>query len=718
MPTTHLTVGTRSEVDFQTNDVAGQGEDANTDPAVFRRVLDALDDPVMLCAATDPYGIFYFNQAARELVEQPGPVEPRSILHFYPEPERIREMLVQPVSRSYGEKVTLNGSNTYWVTLLPIWQAPDTGKAACFMLRWMPWPPHRRDEPTVQQSLEHMAYHDVLTGLPNRALLHDRMTQAMSFARRHERLMAVLFLDLDGFKRVNDSLGHAAGDELLKEVARRLKLAVRSEDTVARLGGDEFVVLLGDIARVDNVTALLNRMLEMVRGAAWPEGSEPMISASIGVTLFPLDNGDEETLLRHADLAMYQAKTHGRNQYQLFDINREQALLAKQALRERLVVALHQGEFQLYYQPQVNMRSGAVVGMEALIRWNDPARGVVPPDEFIPAAEESDLILGIGRWVLKEALSQAASWREQGIELRMAVNVAARQFMAPGFLEELRDVLSMYTLPPGQVELEVTESTAFKDVEAAQHIIAACRKLGVRFALDDFGTGYATLTYLKRLPADLVKIDQSFVRHMINAADDVAIVEGIIAMASLSRHSVLAEGVETVEHGIMLLRLGCDLAQGYAIARPMPADQVPAWIASWRTNPLWRGEMHAKWDIQDFPLLVAKHDHVLWIDRVIRSLRDPDAKLDMAEIADHHQCGLGKWYDHAGKKRYGHLAAFHELDAIHRKVHETGIRMLELKANGDLAGADQLAEELLVCKAKVLEKLAELHASVEHGKSR
>jgi diguanylate cyclase (GGDEF)-like protein len=688
--------------------------DMAAESVVLRQALDNLNDAVMLFGAADPHGIFYLNQAARELMEPLGLAEPLSIQQCYPKPERLREVLAESVSHPYGEEIIL-GDDAYWLTISPIWHAHEPNMVACYLAQWMAWPPRRRGEQAhpVEQSLEYMAYHDALTGLPNRQLLYDRMTQAMASARRREMLLAVLFLDLDGFKAVNDNLGHAAGDELLKEVARRLKQEVRGEDTVARLGGDEFVVLLNEVAHVDDVTALLNRLTETVRAAVWPEGSKPMISASIGVTLFPLDDGDEETLLRHADLAMYQAKIHGRNQFQFFDINREQALLAKQELRERLARALHQGEFCLYYQPQVNMRSGEVFGIEALIRWQDPLRGLISPDEFIPVAEGSDLILGIGRWVLIEALSQTVRWREQGIILRIAVNVAARQFMAPGFVDDLRGMLAAYSIPFGQLELEITESTALRDMDAAQRIIAECRKLGVRFALDDFGTGYATLTYLKRLSADIVKIDQSFVRHMIDAADDVAIIEGVIAMANLTRRSVLAEGVETIAHGIMLLRLGCDLAQGYAIARPMPAAELPAWLAEWSVNPLWRGEVHAKWDIQDFPLLVAKHDHVLWVERVINAVHDPDMKLNMKEVTSYHQCGLGKWYDKEGKKRYSHLPAFRDLDAIHRKVHETGIRMLELKNAGDLEGAERLEEALLGYKTQVLEKLTLLHDSVE-----
>ncbi len=688
--------------------------DPAAESVVLRQALDNLNDAVMLFDVADPHGIFYLNQAARELMEPLDLAEPLSIQQCFAKPERLREVLAESVSHPYGEEIILGGG-AYWLTISPIWHAHEPNRVACYLAQWMAWPPRRRGEQAhpVEQSLEYMAYHDALTGLPNRQLLYDRMTQAMASARRREMLLAVLFLDLDGFKAVNDNLGHAAGDELLKEVARRLKQEVRGEDTVARLGGDEFVVLLNEVAHVDDVTALLNRLTETVHGAVWPEGSKPMISASIGVTLFPLDDGDEETLLRHADLAMYQAKIHGRNQFQFFDINRAQTLLAKQELRERLGRALHQGEFCLYYQPQVNMRSGEVFGIEALIRWQDPLRGLISPDEFIPVAEGSDLILGIGRWVLIEALSQTVRWREQGIILRIAVNVAARQFMAPGFVDDLRGMLAAYSIPSGQLELEITESTALRDMDAAQRIIAECRKLGVRFALDDFGTGYATLTYLKRLSADIVKIDQSFVRHMIDAADDVAIVEGVIAMANLTRRSVLAEGVETIAHGIMLLRLGCDLAQGYAIARPMPAAELPAWLAEWSANPLWQGEAHAKWDIQDFPLLVAKHDHVLWVERVINAVHDPDMKLNMQEVTSYRQCGLGKWYDKEGKKRYSHLPAFRNIDAIHRKVHETGIKMLALKNAGDLEGAERLVEDLLVYKTQVLEKLTLLHNSVE-----
>lgn len=694
------------------------GKKTDADSAIFRWVLDGLKHAVMLFDAAEPYAIFYFNQAASKLIEQLGLTGPFPMHQLHPLlAEYMREGPMRTEVPHAGEEIRIAG-DIYSVTLSPIWREDEPSQAACFFvqLALIPLIRHEAQLPG-QPSLEHMAYHDVLTGLPNRLLLYDRMTQAIASARRHEKLLAVLFLDLDGFKSVNDSLGHAAGDELLKEVASRLKQVVRAEDTVARLGGDEFVVLLNGVSHMDDVTVLLDRIMKKVRGAVWPEGSEPMVSASIGLTLYPMDEGDEETLLRHADMAMYQAKAHGRNQFQLFDITREQALQAKQALRECLMVALRKDEFVLYYQPQVNMRTGEVIGVEALIRWQDPARGLISPDQFIPLAEESDLILGIGHWVLKTALAQAVRWREQGIALRMSVNVAARQFMAPGFVDDLREMLEHSAVPSAQLELEITESTAFKDIEAARQIVSECHNLGVRLALDDFGTGYATLTYLKRLPADLVKIDQSFVRHMTEAPDDVAIVEGIIAMASLSKRSVIAEGVETLAHGIILLRLGCDLAQGYAIARPMPGEALPDWLATWQCNPLWQSETYAQWEIQDLPLLVAKHDHVLWVERVIHVLHDPAAKLDMKEITNHHQCGLGKWYDKEGKKRYSHLPAFRDLGLIHRKVHETGIKMLELSKAGDSQGAERLAEELLHRKTEVLEKLTELHSSVEQGKT-
>ncbi len=444
------------------------------------------------------------------------------------------------------------------------------------------------DRRIAEKRIEYLAFHDGLTGLPNRSLLEDRLSQAIATSRRHGKTFAVLFVDLDGFKGINDRLGHEPGDELLKEMAHRLLGVVREGDTVARLGGDEFVLLLLELGSREDVATAVGRVLDAVR-VPTPVGDVPVsITASVGVSLYPADGTDGDALLRYADVAMYHAKERGRDGYQFFDREMARAFRGRHRDVERIRRALADGELFLVYQPTVNMRTGAVVGAEALIRWQEPGRGVKLPAEFLPEIEESDLIVDVGTWVLEEALARAESWQAAGLDLRIGVNVAARQIQHPGFLATLEAALARHPgVPRSRLDLEILETTALDDVGLVQGVMTHCRESGVRFCLDDFGTGYSSLSYLKRLPVDVVKIDQGFVRDMLEDREDLAIVEGILSMAAIFGREVIAEGVSTVAHGAELLRHGCELAQGYGIARPMPGDEIPGWIQDWIPDPSW-----------------------------------------------------------------------------------------------------------------------------------
>ena len=438
-----------------------------------------------------------------------------------------------------------------------------------------------------QRQLQHIAHYDALTGIPNRVLLADRMHQSLALARRTARLMAVCYVDLDGFKPINDSFGHEAGDRLLVEIAHRLREGLRGGDTVARLGGDEFVLLLGTENMEECETALV-RLLEAIAQPLTVAGRAVVISASIGVTLYPFDDSDPDTLLRHADQAMYAAKQQGRNRYQIFDPQRDREVRAHRDAVDRIAAALAAGEFVLYYQPKVNMREGSVIGVEALIRWQHPQDGLLPPLDFLPVIEDTDVIEKVGEWVIDTALAQWQAWHAQGLDLTVSVNIAARHLARPDFVARLTGLLRAHPeVPAHRLELEVLETAALEDIEGIAHIIEECRQLGVSFALDDFGTGYSSLTYMKRLPADTLKIDQSFVRDMLRDPEDRAIVEGVIGLTRVFHRHVVAEGVETVEHGVLLLSLGCDIAQGYGIARPMPAAELVEWVANWRPDPAW-----------------------------------------------------------------------------------------------------------------------------------
>lgn len=438
-----------------------------------------------------------------------------------------------------------------------------------------------------QRRLDWMAYYDPLTQLPNRTLLADRIQQAIAHANRDGHSLAICYLDLDGFKPINDTYGHDTGDKLLLEVAQRLKQTIREDDTVARLGGDEFVLLLTDLNTLMESEAALQRVLSAV-ASRYPldDGSSLELTASLGVTFYPGDSEDPDTLLRHADQAMYQAKQEGRNCFHVFDAERHRQTRANRDLIDRLGQALAQSEFRLHYQPKVDMRRHTVVGAEALIRWQHPEQGLLAPSAFLPVLTQSPLALEVGRWVLETAVAQAAEWHTAGYRVPISVNVTGPQLLEPNFVPDLKALLdSQPGLPAHGLELEILESSALQDVANISKVMNQCHRLGVGFALDDFGTGYSTLTYLRRLPADVLKVDQSFVRGMLTNPEDLAIVKGITGLARAFRRSVIAEGVETLDHATRLLDLGCDLGQGYGIAMPMPPQELPGWIDDYQGAP-------------------------------------------------------------------------------------------------------------------------------------
>ncbi len=434
--------------------------------------------------------------------------------------------------------------------------------------------------------MQRLLHYDPLTGVPNRRLLTDRLQQGIARARRSGRSLAVCLLDLDGFRHVNERHGEAVGNRLLIEVAKQLRQVLRADDTLARLGGDEFVLLLTELAGVDEATQLLDRVLAGLAQPVEVDGQALQIGASIGVSLFPEDPGDADALLRHADQAMVLAKESGRQRYQLFDPAAERRAQAHRELLERLREALRNREFRLHYQPKIRLADGSLSGVEALIRWQDPQRGTVAPGQFLPQIAGSSFEHELGDWVLDEAWRQAEAWRAQGLQLEVGINISAHQLLADGFADGLAARIARHPqLPPASIELEVLESAAIHDLEQAIGVMAQCRGLGLRFALDDFGTGYSSLTYLRRLPVDTLKIDQSFVFHMLDSDDDRGIVAGVIGLARGFGLQVVAEGVESLAHAQALRALGCEAAQGYGIARPMAAAALSGWQDGWRGLP-------------------------------------------------------------------------------------------------------------------------------------
>jgi diguanylate cyclase (GGDEF)-like protein/PAS domain S-box-containing protein len=418
--------------------------------------------------------------------------------------------------------------------------------------------------------MAHSAQHDYLTGLPNRMLLNDRVNQAINLASRHKKKVAVLFLDLDGFKHINDSLGHPIGDKLLQSVAERLVDCVRNSDTVSRQGGDEFVVLLSEVEQAEDAAISALRMLQAVAEAHSIDQHDLHVTTSIGLSVYPDDGKDAETLIKNADTAMYQAKENGRQSYQFFKTAMNVRAVERQSIEENLRRALERQEFSLHYQPKINLRTGEITGAEALIRWTHPTRGPVSPAQFIPIAEDCGLILPIGQWVLREACKQARAWLDAGLPLAtMAVNISSMEFREDNFLDGVFAILRETGLDPKSLELELTESVLMKRAESAASVLKTLRASGVQIAVDDFGTGYSSLSYLRKFPIDALKIDQSFVRQISTARDDTTIVTAVISMGRSLNLRVVAEGVETLEELEFLQAHLCDEAQGYYFSRPV-----------------------------------------------------------------------------------------------------------------------------------------------------
>ena len=417
--------------------------------------------------------------------------------------------------------------------------------------------------------VEHLAYYDTLTGLPNRALFADRLTVALAHAHRHRYKLAILFLDIDRFKQINDSLGHTVGDRLLRTVAARIRNAVREEDTVARFGGDEFTVLIHIIGKIEDAGKIAQKILDSFKQPITIDEREFVVTSSIGVSVYPIDGADAETLIRNADTAMYRAKDLGRNMYQFYAATMNSKALEALEVENGLRRALANNEFVVYYQPLVDVATGSVFGLEALVRWQHPQLGLLRPDRFIPAAEQSGLIVALGRWVLNEACRQATEWHRRGYHVVVAVNLSPKQFQDPDLLHHVSEALQGANLRPEFLELEITEGHAMQNVEKAIEILRQLKSLGVRIAIDDFGTGYSCLSYLKQFPIDTLKLDGSFVRD-ISAPEDAQIALGVIALAHSLRLKVIAEGVETISQLTFLREHACDRLQGYLFSRPMP----------------------------------------------------------------------------------------------------------------------------------------------------
>ncbi|MGY2460806.1 putative bifunctional diguanylate cyclase/phosphodiesterase [Vreelandella sulfidaeris] len=438
--------------------------------------------------------------------------------------------------------------------------------------------------PAHARHLNREVYFDALTGLPNLQLLTQLIQESIQHAEAKQLPLAVCSLDIDFFKNINDRLGACVGDSLLASFSQRISHLLFGDDVLARVGGDEFVLLLHHGVDDD----FFEKLLASIRQPLMIDGQSIHLTASLGVTLYPNDHVQGDVLLRHANQAMYRAKQRGRDTYHFFDPHHDRLLQVRHEQRQRFVDALNHNELCLYYQPQIDMRSGNVVGVEALIRWQHPDEGLLAPGQFLPIIDTTPLEAELGEWVIEQALRQLSEWYAQGITLPINVNISPTHLLMSNFSQRLGELLAQHPdVPPSMLKLEVLESAAMHDIQAALQNMSRCQDLGVSFAIDDFGTGFSSLTHLRQLPVNLIKIDQSFVRDMLSDQDDMAIVESVIYMANRFKRPMLAEGVETLEHARALMALGCELAQGYGIARPMPAKDLPAWLARWPTRKDW-----------------------------------------------------------------------------------------------------------------------------------
>ncbi len=558
-----------------------------------------------------------------------------------------------------------------------------------------------------EKKLHKMAYYDSLTELPNRVLLRDRLNQSIMQCQRTQSFMAVCYLDLDGFKPINDIHGHESGDRLLMEISNRLKNLLRRGDTVARLGGDEFVYIFIGLKKNTDFEPAIHRLLKYIKQPIVINKNWLSISASIGVAIYPDDNCDADGLLRHADLAMYQAKQMGKNRFCLFDHEKDTSLRSNYLLTSTIKSALENDEFVLFYQPKVDMRKGIVVGMEALIRWQHPEKGLIFPDEFLPIVEDHEIIIDIGKWVILTVMKQLDYWQSEGLSIPVSVNLSGHQLLDMNFVLFLAEALDKYPMiSANNLELEILETTALGDIYNVTRIISECMKLGVIFAIDDFGTGYSSITYLKKLPASVLKIDRSFVQDL-DDPENLAIIKGIMGLAEIFQMKVIAEGVESIEHGKILMQVGCYIAQGYVISKPIPAEKILLWIKEWQPHSTWKSMGEVCWSDKDFPILLAELEHGYWITLLLNAVSSGNFN-GYKNVNIFENCYFGKWFYGCGHKNYSHKKLFQQLEYPHKRMHDIALRMESYIQDSQAHRAKELIPDLLKQRDEIVNLLKNL----------
>jgi diguanylate cyclase (GGDEF)-like protein/PAS domain S-box-containing protein len=564
-----------------------------------------------------------------------------------------------------------------------------------------------------EQKFNRIEFIDSLTDLPNREKSIRLIKNQIQRSSRHQELLAILIIDLDNFKSINQQFGKAIGDQYLTILAKRLLKIKRKYDLVGRLGSDSFILILTNINTVIEVENMCERVLRLIDSPIEIDSQRFHTSASIGLTIYPFDSADAETLVRHADQAMYRAKELGKNKFFMFDVEEDKKSQSRREIISRLTLALSKGELLLHYQPKVNLSSGQVVGVEALLRWNHPEKGLLLPGYFLPIIEDNDLIISVGVQVLRNALQQITDWQKQGLKIPVSVNIAARQLLHRDFSSHLKKILSEYPdVDNSLLELEILETAALQNTYHVQQVIEECNRHGIKFALDDFGTGYASLSYLRDIPAEFLKIDRSFVNSVLDSKDDLVLIEGIIGLATAFQRTVIAEGVETIEQSILLKRLGCDIIQGYGIARPMPAQQIIDWVNNFQLAPEMTMWSNVQWKLSDFPLLVAQYDHINWVNQIVDYVNNGKLNLSAEEVTDDHMCRFGHWYYGNANHQYQHLDEYRAIEPIHKDIHSIGLEIIQLMEKQKRDKARTRLGRLLTSRDNILHKLTQLQLHV------
>jgi diguanylate cyclase (GGDEF)-like protein/PAS domain S-box-containing protein len=557
-----------------------------------------------------------------------------------------------------------------------------------------------------EYELQELAHYDPLTKLPNRTLFSKRYLQAIEYMKHTDTVLAICFIDLDHFKPVNDTYGHDVGDKLLIQVAKRVKYCIRAEDTLSRQGGDEFALILGGMDTVIECKHLLDRVLHTIAQPYLINEHTIQISASGGISIYPLDDCEIDTVLRHTDQAMYQAKLAGRNRYHMFNAADAKKNVDKHIRLQEVKKSLKNENLELYYQPKVNMKTGHAFGVEALIRWIHPTKGLIPPLDFLPVIEGTPVELDIGNWVIKEALNQADSWKRQGLELEISINISCRHLLAPDFVYYLEQALNQHpNIDPRYIQLEILESSVLSDLTAIGDVIQLCKdKLSIHVALDDFGTGYSSLTHLRHLAADTVKIDQSFVRNLLNDPNDYAIIDSVIRLSEAFDREIIAEGVETTEHGLMLMVMGCTEAQGYGIARPMPASDIHDWFDTYTPNEEWISCGKNSITVKDQKIKIITLTTEQWINAIEKAVLENDDKNHEVK-----RCHLGAWLNRLRNDQVFNKRNMTQIEQMHDVLFSLGDNVMnEYRANNIEAAKVELNElrETLNGLQELLEKSA------------